>query len=72
MAGSYKHIVDENNQFIGIDLIDNLGDAYEALEECYEYIQILTGGDKELIELVHAEYLRRQKIKNTSNLKESQ
>lgn len=46
MAGSYQHIVNGKNEFIGTDLIDNLGDAYEALEECYEMIQFLTGGDK--------------------------
>lgn len=49
MAGSYKHIVDDNNNFIGIDLIDNLGDAYEALEECYLMIKQLTGNDKQKI-----------------------
>ncbi len=46
MAGSYAHIVDKDNNFIGIELIDNLGDAWEALEECYNMIQYLTGGDR--------------------------
>ena len=39
MAGSYQHIVDKQNNFLGdVDeelLLDNLGDTYEALEECY-------------------------------------
>jgi len=43
MAGSYRHITDHNNNFIGIDLIDNLGDAHEALEECYHIIKNLSG-----------------------------
>ncbi len=49
MAGSYKHIVDSDNSFIGVDLIEDLGDAHEALEECYEMILYLTGGDKHKI-----------------------
>ena len=49
MAGSYSHIVDGDNKFIGVELIDNLGDAYEALEECYGMISHLTGGDKTTI-----------------------
>lgn len=49
MAGSYRMIVDDNGDFCGIDLIENLGDAYEALEECFEMIRWLTGGDKQKI-----------------------
>lgn len=49
MAGSYRHITDVNNNFRGIELIDNLGDAYEALEECYLMIKQLTGNDKQKI-----------------------
>ncbi len=40
MAGSYKHIVGPNGEFT-MDLIDNMGDAHEALEECFAYIQRL-------------------------------
>jgi hypothetical protein len=49
MAGSYKHCVNANNEFVGTDNIDNVGDAYEALEEMYDIIQHLTKGDKRLI-----------------------
>lgn len=66
MAGSYSHITDdETGRFIGIDLIDNLGDAYEALEECYGMIQYLaqmfaviplSGGAKGLIEEARQHY----------------
>jgi hypothetical protein len=49
MAGSYKHVVDSNGEFRGVDLIDNLGDAYEALEEMYDMIQYLSRGDKHAI-----------------------
>lgn len=47
MAGSYRHITNDNNEFTGIDLIENLGDAHGALEECYEIIQILAKGKRE-------------------------
>ena len=49
MAGSYRHITDADGAFIGVALIDNLGDAHEALEECHDMIQQLTGGDKKKI-----------------------
>lgn len=49
MAGSYRHITNSDGSFRGIDLIDNLGDAYEALEECYLMIKHLTGGDKQKV-----------------------
>lgn len=50
MAGSYRHIVDEEGDLITnkefIDNIENLGDAYEMAEECWYVIQLLSGGDK--------------------------
>jgi len=41
MAGSWGHIVNRSGKFQGTLLIENLGDAYEALEECYGMIQWL-------------------------------
>jgi hypothetical protein len=35
MAGSYRHLVNEDLQYIGLDLIENGGDAAEAIEELY-------------------------------------
>ena len=65
MAGSYKHIVDESGEFIGTDLLGNLGDAYEALEECYYMIQYLAKYDEEKIKEAHDEgYLNKNKGKN--------
>ena len=55
MAGSYRHIVNVDNEFTGVDLIDNLGDAYEALEECYNMIKHLTGGSKVAVHLAWLE-----------------
>ncbi len=43
MAGSLSHIVDKNGNFT-MDLIENLGDAHEALEECFVLIRRITGG----------------------------
>lgn len=49
MAGSYRHVTDQNGQFKGLDSIDNLGDAYEAIEEMHDMIAQLTGGDRQKI-----------------------
>ena len=46
MAGSLYHIVDDTGVFT-MDLIENIGDAHEALEECFYIIQAMTGGTKE-------------------------
>lgn len=36
MAGSYRHVTNRRTgEFTGLDLIDNLGDAYEAIEEMH-------------------------------------
>ena len=35
-----------------MDLIENLGDAHEALEECFHIIQVLAGKDCEVISAV--------------------
>ncbi len=48
MAGSLNHIIDEDGTF-QMDLIENLGDAHEALEECFHVIRVLVGGDMDLV-----------------------
>ena len=44
MAGSLAHLVDKDGRF-NMSLIENFGDAYEALEDCYMVIYHLAGGD---------------------------
>jgi hypothetical protein len=44
MAGSLNHIIDENGQF-DMSGIENMGDAHEALDECFKIIYTLAGGD---------------------------
>ena len=51
MAGSLSHITSGNGEF-QMDLIENLGDAHEALEECFHIIQVLAGKDCEVISAV--------------------
>lgn len=46
MAGSYRHITNTDGTFRGTDLLENLGDASEAVEEMYAMIVWLTNGDK--------------------------
>lgn len=50
MAGSYEHIVNDDGSFRGHALLDHMGDAWEALEECYWMIQHLSDGSAERIE----------------------
>ena len=45
MAGSLAHIVDKNGRFT-MDLIENMGDAHEALEQCFQVIFSLSHGEK--------------------------
>ena len=40
MAGSLSHLTDKNGEFC-FELIDNLGDAEEACEECFNRIREL-------------------------------
>lgn len=51
MAGSLNHIVAEDGTF-RMGGIDNLGDAHEALDECFKIIRALTDGDKEKVNAV--------------------
>lgn len=62
MAGSYDHIVDKEGRFIGTRLIDNLGDAYEALEECYGMIQWLANGHALRVTAAKMEYKQGLKL----------
>lgn len=63
MAGSYRHITDKDNNLISNEefpnMIENLGDAYEAIEECWHLIDILSGGDKKKIAAAYLKYIER-------------
>ena len=45
MAGSYRHVTNDDGQLLDnesfLETIDNLGDAYEAVEEMYGMIWYL-------------------------------
>lgn len=59
MAGSYNHCVDSlTGEFIGTELLDHLGDAYEALEEMYGMIWFLAKGNTDLVEEARLNYKR--------------
>lgn len=38
MAGSYRHVTNSDGSFRGTDLIENGGDAHEAIEEMHDMI----------------------------------
>ena len=44
MAGSLRHIVDSKTGEFTMEKIDNMGDAHEALWDCFRVIHSLTGG----------------------------
>jgi len=48
MAGSLSHIVDKDGKFT-MNLIDHVGDAHQALEECFVLIYELAGGDSDRV-----------------------
>ena len=48
MAGSLNHVIGNNGHF-RMDLIENLGDAAEALEECFQLIGYLTGWNHDVL-----------------------
>lgn len=51
MAGSFNHIVDDDGSF-KMTTIENMGDAHEALEECYAIVSYLVGGDIAVLNVV--------------------
>jgi len=63
MAGSYRHVTDENNNLISNEdfpnSIENLGDAYETIEEMWHIINILSNGDKGIIRKAWLKYIKR-------------
>lgn len=64
MAGSYKHVTDKRGKLLRneefVDYIENLGDAYEAIEEMYYMIQHLAKGDTEAINAAQEWFYKTQ------------
>ena len=48
MAGSLNHIVGNDGKF-SMKTVENMGDAYEALEECFHIIHYITGGEANVV-----------------------
>ena len=55
MAGSYRHITEDDGSLSGPEdhRLDNLGDAYEAIEEMYGMIWWLADGDPKRVNQAH-------------------
>jgi len=49
MGGSLNHIVNADTGKFMMDAIENLGDAHEALEECFQLIKAITGGNRDVV-----------------------
>jgi anti-sigma regulatory factor (Ser/Thr protein kinase) len=60
MAGSYNHCVADDGQLFTpkdlVQMIENLGDAYEAIEEMYGMIWLLADGDADRVEDAERRY----------------
>lgn len=60
MAGSYKHVVDEQGRLLSneqfLNPIDTLGDAYETIEEMYGMIWYLAEGNATRVEIARQNY----------------
>ena len=56
MAGSFSHVAvmrDGKLRFRGMSLLDHMGDAYEAIEEMFDMIEHLSGGDMQKLREAH-------------------
>ena len=56
MAGSFNHVAyfrDGKLRFRGLELIEDIGDAYEAIEEMFDMIEHLCRGDIEQLRAAH-------------------
>lgn len=49
MAGSLNHIVNPDDGTFRIGAIENIGDAHEALDECFKLIYKLSRGDINIV-----------------------
>jgi hypothetical protein len=74
MSGSFGHIVDDITGEFRFDLIEHMGEAHEALEECYYIIKELVGGDfSKLKKLKYKanipdKYIKNQKLSKIKQL----
>ena len=57
MSGSYGHIRGNNGEF-DMGSIEHMGEAREALEECFDMIEYLSGGKAEKRVAARHYYLR--------------
>lgn len=60
MAGSYNHCIAKDGQLLlprqFTDMIENLGDAFEAIEEFYGMVWYLAEGDASRVEAARQRY----------------
>ena len=55
MAGSYRHLLPQSDNGPGWSLIENMGDAYECVEELFWLVERAIGRD-EAIRLLESEF----------------
>lgn len=45
MAGSLKHVVDDDGRYRGVELLENMGDMHEAVEEMAFMLLLISQSD---------------------------
>lgn len=71
MAGSYDHCVAKDGQLLRsedfADMIENLGDAFEAVEEMYGMIWLMADGDQSIVFDARSRYLEGLEVSPGTN-----
>lgn len=59
MAGSYKHLTNEDGTYRGPSLLENMHDMGEAVEHMWFMIGLLSGWDRHRVQAASDAYYRR-------------
>ena len=73
MAGSFRHLIDaDSGTYLGTELLDHMGDASEALEECFEAIAFVLSELRAAQEDDERAYVLRQTLRARLRLQDGE
>ena len=58
MAGSLKHVVDDDGTYRGVDLLENMGDMHEAVEQMAFMLMLISRTNAGLVRGAEDSYFR--------------